>query len=216
MQQSVAESTRTSMTGSPTVRHLRQALLWPLRLMPVTGKASHHGPWQLLRDMGDASPWREVVDEYTGNAGDFHERHYNEFVSFLPYVQRFLYGEGRGNAYAANTDPAAAARSLAATGAGIVSMQEIVDGAATDVLDAQYADNARVSSVGLWSQWITSSVMGASPGCATTRTPAMSCRRKMRIGESPSLPRSSSPCLRARPSPYRKRCTYGRKLTNSL
>jgi hypothetical protein len=45
--------------------------------------------------MGDASPWREVVDEYAGETGRFHERHYNEFVSFLPYVQRFLYGEGR-------------------------------------------------------------------------------------------------------------------------
>ena len=28
-------------------------------------------------------------------AARFHERHYNEFVTFLPYVQRFLYGEGR-------------------------------------------------------------------------------------------------------------------------
>jgi phage terminase large subunit len=44
--------------------------------------------------MGDASPWCEVVDEYTGDAsGHFQERHYNEFVTFLPYVQRFLYGE---------------------------------------------------------------------------------------------------------------------------
>ena len=44
---------------------------------------------------GRASPWREEVDEYTGDSERFHERHYNEFVSFLPYVQRFLYGEGR-------------------------------------------------------------------------------------------------------------------------
>jgi len=87
---------RATQSASLTVRHLRQALLWPLRLMPVAGKPAQHGPWQVLRDMGDASPWREVVDEYTGNPDDFHERHYNEFVSFLPYVQRFLYGEGRG------------------------------------------------------------------------------------------------------------------------
>ena len=55
-------------------------------------------PWQILRDLsqqGGTSPWREVVDEYTGAADQFHERHYNEFVTFLPYVQRFLYGEGR-------------------------------------------------------------------------------------------------------------------------
>jgi len=83
---------------APAVRHLRQALLWPVRLMrPDTPDADGAAPtpWQMLRDLGDASPWREVVDEYTGDSGRFHERHYNEFVSFLPYVQRFLYGEGR-------------------------------------------------------------------------------------------------------------------------
>ncbi len=78
------------------VRQFRQILLWPLRLMPVRGSEGRHAqPWQLLADMGEASPWREVVDEYAGDAGRFQERHYNEFVSFLPYVQRFLYGEGR-------------------------------------------------------------------------------------------------------------------------
>jgi hypothetical protein len=80
-----------------TVRHFRQVLLWPLRLMPVprSDSAARRPPWQVLRDLGDASPWREMVDEYTGDAAGFHERHYNEFVTFLPYVQRFLYGEGR-------------------------------------------------------------------------------------------------------------------------
>lgn len=80
----------------PCVRQFRQILLWPLRLMPVRGSEGQHAkPWQILADMGDASPWREVVDEYAGDSGRFQERHYNEFVSFLPYVQRFLYGEGR-------------------------------------------------------------------------------------------------------------------------
>jgi hypothetical protein len=79
------------------VRHFRQILLWPLRLMPVRGsEAQHAKPWQMLLSMGEATPWREVVDEYTGEAHHFHERHYNEFVTFLPYVQRFLYGEGHG------------------------------------------------------------------------------------------------------------------------
>jgi hypothetical protein len=78
------------------VEHFRQVLLWPLRLMPVPSSgAGHRHPWQVLTDLGDASPWRAVVDEYTGAADQFHERHYNEFVTFLPYVQRFLYGEGR-------------------------------------------------------------------------------------------------------------------------
>ena len=82
-----------------TVRHMRQVLLWPLRLVPATDlrddSERRRAPWQVLREMGDSSPWREHFDEYAGVAGGFHERHYNEFVSFLPYVQRFLYGEGR-------------------------------------------------------------------------------------------------------------------------
>jgi hypothetical protein len=90
-----------------TVRHLRQALLWPLRLIPVglvEDDPRRRAPWQLLREMSEVSPWREHVDEYNDGAGGFHERHYNEFVSFLPYVQRFLYGEGR--AQRGSSDPA--------------------------------------------------------------------------------------------------------------
>ncbi len=87
-----------NMNPTPTtaqVEHLRQALLWPLRLMALQGADAQRHPWQLLQDLGDASPWREQVDEYTGDPEQFGERHYNEFVTFLPYVQRFLYGEGR-------------------------------------------------------------------------------------------------------------------------
>ena len=35
-----------------------------------------------------------MADEFTDDPKDFSERHYKEFVTFLPYVQRFLYGEG--------------------------------------------------------------------------------------------------------------------------
>ena len=78
------------------VRHLRQSLLWPLRLVhdeADDGAERRQRPWRVLQDPGEAGPWREHVDEYHG--GGFHQRHYNEFVAFLPYVQRFLYGEGR-------------------------------------------------------------------------------------------------------------------------
>ena len=92
------------MTTEPVVRHFRQVLLWPLRLMPLepdTGRP----PWHALRELGEASPWREQVDEYSGERQTFHERHYQEFVAFLPYVQRFLYGEGRSARHAdANGD----------------------------------------------------------------------------------------------------------------
>ncbi len=98
--------------GAPVVRHLRQVLLWPLRLMPVPALAGQprRTPWQVLRGLGDASPWRELVDGYSGASARFHERHYNEFVTFLPYVQRFLYGEGRRARDAGAHDSAAPMR----------------------------------------------------------------------------------------------------------
>jgi len=79
------------------VRQFRQILLWPLRMMPVPPEpdGGRRTPWQVLRALGEASPWYEIDDEYTGDSARFHERHYNEFVTFLPYVQRFLYGDGR-------------------------------------------------------------------------------------------------------------------------
>jgi hypothetical protein len=80
------------------VRQFRLALLWPLRLMPAADDAgTQRRSWQELLDLGPASPWREVVDEYTGDREGFHERHYNEFVTFLPQVRAFLYGEGRSH-----------------------------------------------------------------------------------------------------------------------
>ena len=91
----------TDAAQSTHVHHLRQVLLWPLRLMPAVGAdQTHQRPWEILRGLageaGGSSPWREVVDEFNGDTANFHERHYNEFVTFLPYVQRFLYGEPRG------------------------------------------------------------------------------------------------------------------------
>jgi hypothetical protein len=88
---SVTEAERAALSR---VRHLRQILLWPLRLIHPKAGAGRR-PWQELEALGAASPWREALDEYTGDADRFHERHYHEFVTFLPYVQQFLYGEGR-------------------------------------------------------------------------------------------------------------------------
>ncbi len=47
--------------------------------------------------MGKASPWREVEHDLEVEGSIFQERHHNEFVTFLPYVQQFLYGEGRAH-----------------------------------------------------------------------------------------------------------------------
>jgi hypothetical protein len=77
------------------VRHFRQILLWPLHLMPIRAGGQIQKHWELLEQQPGDSPWREVADEFTGDPDAFKERHYGEFVSFLPYVQRFLYGEVR-------------------------------------------------------------------------------------------------------------------------
>ncbi len=83
----------TEPETEPNVEHFRLALLWPLRLLPTPGAVGP--PWQVLRDLGEASPWREVDHDYEREGDTFQERHYSEFVTFLPYVQQFLYGEGR-------------------------------------------------------------------------------------------------------------------------
>ncbi|HJZ31014.1 MAG TPA: CorA family divalent cation transporter [Hyphomicrobiaceae bacterium] len=80
------------------VRHFRQTFLWPIYLLPIEGQAQVEDHCAYLLDAVRDSPWREVEDEFTGEPGEFQERHYNEFVTFLPPVQRFLYGQGRGRA----------------------------------------------------------------------------------------------------------------------
>ncbi|MCE3262553.1 MAG: hypothetical protein K0R43_1632 [Pseudoduganella sp.] len=77
---------------SPHVQHVRQVLLWPLRLMPPDGaERAHARPWELL---GADALWREVTSAQDAGVA-FQERYYTEFVSFLPYVLRFLFGAGQ-------------------------------------------------------------------------------------------------------------------------
>jgi hypothetical protein len=78
-----------------TVRLFHANLVWPLQLEPLaTGRDGRH--WEVFEEYPDSHPWRLIDDEFTADPAHFRERHYREFVSFLPYVQRFLYGEGRG------------------------------------------------------------------------------------------------------------------------
>jgi hypothetical protein len=97
------------------VRQFRQSLIWPLQLLPRAGAAAQARPWELLLAQADSAgqcAWAEVIDEYTGDAEGFHERHYNEFVTFLPHVQRFLYGEGRSRGAQGRTGGASSMRVL--------------------------------------------------------------------------------------------------------
>jgi len=81
----------------PLVRHFRQIVLWPVQLMPLPPTESSRSHWELLDRMGPRSPWQELQDEYVDEDPEaFQERHYKEFVTFLPYAQRFLYGSTAG------------------------------------------------------------------------------------------------------------------------
>ncbi len=73
------------------VHELRFSLLWPLRVIAGDASRRQQRAWEHLTTGGD-SPWRREQDD----DAPFDEARYNAFVTFLPYVQRFLYGEGSG------------------------------------------------------------------------------------------------------------------------
>lgn len=84
-----------SPPGSPVIaRQFREILVWPLQLEPLHEGRQIHRHWELLAEPAAAAVWAEVHDEFTGDPREFKQRHYSEFVTFLPHVQRFLYGEG--------------------------------------------------------------------------------------------------------------------------
>jgi hypothetical protein len=86
------------------VRHFRQILLWPLQVMPIREGAQVQKHWEVLEQGGQGHPWARLLDELDDPAR-FTERHYSEFVTFLPYVQRFLYGEGRATSGGRGASP---------------------------------------------------------------------------------------------------------------
>jgi len=78
------------------IRHFRQVVLWPLQLMPIKPGEPVQRHWQVLEESGAGSPWRELRDELNVDSREIRERYYKEFVTFLPYVQRFIYGSVAG------------------------------------------------------------------------------------------------------------------------
>lgn len=80
----------------PRVLQFRQIVLWPIQLIPHARGEQIQRHWELLEKIS-AGRWTEVADEFTDDPENFSERHYKEFVTFLPYVQRLLYGEGQGD-----------------------------------------------------------------------------------------------------------------------
>ncbi|MBL8512502.1 MAG: hypothetical protein JNJ55_00805, partial [Betaproteobacteria bacterium] len=85
------------MPAETLVREFNHTLLWPVTLRPLRRDAGKHATfWDTLKK--HPGPWESVddlllIEDQSCLAG------YQEFVYFLPYVQRFLYGvgdEGRG------------------------------------------------------------------------------------------------------------------------
>lgn len=91
-------------TTQARVRLFHASLVWPLQLEPlaIDGNDSRH--WEIFESRSAEHPWQRLDDEFMEDVSQFKERHYREFVSFLPYVQRFLYGEGRSR-HASPNDP---------------------------------------------------------------------------------------------------------------
>jgi hypothetical protein len=85
------------MQEDKIVREFRHMLLWPLQLRRLGPACRQKTHWDALA--AQPGPWRKVhdnllVDDETCASG------YREFVYFLPYVQRFLYGFGEAESTA--------------------------------------------------------------------------------------------------------------------
>lgn len=78
----------------PNVEKFREIVLWPVQLLPRHEGTQIQNHWECLSATSADSVWNEVADEFSVDPAEFKERHYKEFVTFLPFVQRFLYGEG--------------------------------------------------------------------------------------------------------------------------
>jgi hypothetical protein len=97
--------TATAAALNHTVRHFREVLFWPVQLMPLANGGGAKHQWELLAQGGEDNPWRKLRDRFQADDLVFEERHYKEFVTFLPYVQRFIYGESHGHSSHVADDP---------------------------------------------------------------------------------------------------------------
>lgn len=87
----------TTTASDHIVRHFREVLFWPVQLMPLANGGSAQPHWEMLAQSVDSNPWHRLEDKFQAGGTGFEERHYKEFVTFLPYVQRFIYGESHSH-----------------------------------------------------------------------------------------------------------------------
>jgi hypothetical protein len=78
------------------VRQFRQIVVWPVQLMPINVGAPVQRHWEALDRIKDGNSWQHWRGKFDVGTAEFRERHYKEFVTFLPFVQRFLYGSPAG------------------------------------------------------------------------------------------------------------------------
>jgi hypothetical protein len=76
------------------VREFRHVLLWPLQLRRLSRASGFAHPWEVLES--NPGPWKAVKDNLLAD-DESCQLGYREFVYFLPYVQRFLYGFGEAD-----------------------------------------------------------------------------------------------------------------------
>lgn len=91
-------SSEKSQAGAATasqnmVRQFREILIWPLQLMPLPEGSLVRDHWETFTQSGEDNPWKEIAEGFMGDPAHSKETLYAELVYFLPYVQRFLYGE---------------------------------------------------------------------------------------------------------------------------
>lgn len=93
-------------TNVPVAKEFRQIVLWPVQLVPEQHGQQIHKYWDTLKTHAAETPWKETTDEFSSDVERLSESRYQEFVTFLPFAQRFLYGEGKqANAQNAFDDP---------------------------------------------------------------------------------------------------------------
>jgi hypothetical protein len=77
-----------------TVRHFRSIVIWPVEVVRDVHPDS--SACEARFEAAGRGVWQVVEDEIGNPDLPLQERHYREFVSFLPHVQRFIYGDVEG------------------------------------------------------------------------------------------------------------------------
>ncbi|MEZ5652687.1 MAG: hypothetical protein R3E87_19290 [Burkholderiaceae bacterium] len=80
---------------TPTVRHFRHFLMWPLQLIEPLGFRRRQPWWELFEAQNGNNLWTAEESAFELPERPLDAGRYHEFMAFLPSVRRFLYGQGR-------------------------------------------------------------------------------------------------------------------------